>query len=215
MWVVKLGGSLADHPALEQWLAAAQEGAGRVVLVPGGGPFADTVRQTQARWRFSEDAAHRMALRAMAQFGLFLCDRQPALAGAETVADIERLRRQRRVPVWLPGAAMDGAAAIPASWDVTADSLAAWLSQRLDAQRLLLVKAVAPATGELDRLQRDGLVDAALNGYLADAHYQTRVCAVTQVAAFRAALRGEESAGPGSVVTSAAGATAVPARAPS
>ena len=41
MRVVKLGGSLSGAPELKAWLAALAGAAGRVVLVPGGGPFAD------------------------------------------------------------------------------------------------------------------------------------------------------------------------------
>ncbi|MFA7096705.1 MAG: aspartate kinase, partial [Gammaproteobacteria bacterium] len=41
MWIVKLGGSLAQNPALKDWLEVlARDGAGRVVVVPGGGPSA-------------------------------------------------------------------------------------------------------------------------------------------------------------------------------
>ncbi len=48
MWVVKLGGSLHDSPALRDRLAelATLPGPGRIV-VPGGGPFADLVRRLQ------------------------------------------------------------------------------------------------------------------------------------------------------------------------
>ena len=49
MWVVKIGGSLSHDPALREWLTQLWEvGGGRVVIVPGGGDFADTVRQYSA-----------------------------------------------------------------------------------------------------------------------------------------------------------------------
>ncbi len=66
--VVRLGGSHAFSPLLRPWLAAIGAAAGRVVLVPGGGPFADTVRSAQAAMGFDDLAAHRMALLAMAQY---------------------------------------------------------------------------------------------------------------------------------------------------
>ena len=46
--VVKLGGSHAGSALLRPWLRAIEAAAGRVVLVPGGGPFADAVRDAQA-----------------------------------------------------------------------------------------------------------------------------------------------------------------------
>ena len=102
--VVKLGGSLAFAPALTEWLAALAASGGRVVLVPGGGPFADQVRDAQRRRRFDDATAHRMALLAMEQYGLMLCGLHPALHPAKSRAEIRRLRREGLVPVWLPSA---------------------------------------------------------------------------------------------------------------
>ena len=74
MIVVKLGGSLFDYSKLSEWLKIlSEEGAGKVVIVPGGGPFADQVRDAQKRWKFNDQQAHKMALHAMDQFGIMLC----------------------------------------------------------------------------------------------------------------------------------------------
>jgi aspartokinase-like uncharacterized kinase len=70
--VVRLGGSHAFSPWLRPWLAAIRAAAGGVVVVPGGGPFADAVRLAQTAMGFDDLAAHRMALLAMAQYGLAL-----------------------------------------------------------------------------------------------------------------------------------------------
>ena len=72
MWVVKLGGSLCEQAPetspLRDWLdLLVCEGAGRVVIVPGGGKFADAVRGAQAQWCFDDLTAHNMALLAMSQ----------------------------------------------------------------------------------------------------------------------------------------------------
>jgi 5-(aminomethyl)-3-furanmethanol phosphate kinase len=58
---------------------------------------------------------------------------------------------------------------IPASWDITSDSLAAWLASRLAADRLVLVKSVALAEVAIPAtvLVRRGLVDPAFPGYAA------------------------------------------------
>ncbi len=42
-----------------------EEGAGKVVIVSGGGPFADQVRDAQKRWKFNDQQAHQIALHAM------------------------------------------------------------------------------------------------------------------------------------------------------
>jgi dihydroneopterin aldolase len=58
---------------------------------------------------------------------------------------------------------------IPVSWDVTSDSLAAWLADKLGARRLVLMKQVAlpPDPAGADDLAARGIVDKAFPRFLA------------------------------------------------
>ncbi len=159
--VVKLGGSHAGSALLRPWLRAIEAAAGRVVLVPGGGPFADAVRDAQATMGFDDEAADAMALLAMMQFGRALVALGTRCVMAGTLAEIAREQRSARVPVWSPLALRPEATRLPRSWDVTSDSLAAWLAARLGA-RLLLIKHMRPAPGAtLHGLAQTGFVDRA------------------------------------------------------
>lgn len=146
--VVKLGGSLARSTELADWLAVlAEHGAGRVVLVPGGGPFADAVRAAQALWRFDDATAHHMALLAMQQYGLMLAGLREELLPVDSAAAIRATLASGRIPVWSPlPMALDPELApeLETSWRLTSDSLAAWLARRLNAKRLALVKRCTP-----------------------------------------------------------------------
>ncbi|MGD9508809.1 MAG: hypothetical protein AB7X49_09705, partial [Geminicoccaceae bacterium] len=128
MWVVKLGGSLHDARALRPRLAelATMPGPPRIV-VPGGGPFADAVREVQPRLGFDDLAAHRMAILAMQQYGLALQSLEPRLTLAQTEAELGTAH----AAIWLPWAMAGLTAEIEPSWAVTSDSLAAWLATRL------------------------------------------------------------------------------------
>jgi dihydroneopterin aldolase len=166
--VVKLGGSLAEAEGLQGWLAALEAGRGRAVAVPGGGTFADRVRAEQRRHGFSDRAAHRMALLAMEQYALMLADLATALVPCRTAAEIYAALAAGEVPVWLPTTMALADAAIPESWDMTSDSLAAWLARRLGAERLVLVKSVAaPAPLDAAALAGCGLVDPAFPRFFA------------------------------------------------
>lgn len=158
--VIKLGGSHARSALLCPWLRVIEAAAGRVVLVPGGGPFADVVRTAQPTMGYDAAAADAMAMLAMAQFGLALCSLATRLVPAESVDDIDAARAAAAVPVWAPLAMIRKARALPASWDVTSDSLALWLAQHLDASALLLVKPEDRAGG-IAGLSRGGVLDAA------------------------------------------------------
>lgn len=166
--VVKLGGSLAFSHNLQQWIAACAAGAGRVVIVPGGGPFADAVRSAQSRMGFDDRAAHEMAVLAMEQYGRALASRNPLLSLADRPAAIQDCLAARRVPVWMPARMVFAAPDVAASWDITSDSLAAWLSGRIGAARLVLVKSVelAPGCEPCESLAAAGIVDKAFAQYL-------------------------------------------------
>ena len=173
MWVVKLGGSLANYPDdLKRWLEElAVAGRGRAVIVPGGGPFVDCVRAAQQDWGFTDSTAHRMALLAMEQYGWMLADIQPGLILARTLVELSKALSNNNIPVWLPSAMIAGNAEIPESWDVTSDSLAAWLARCLGAERLVLVKSCPLPEGETDmaQLSREGIVDAAFPDFVRSA----------------------------------------------
>jgi aspartokinase-like uncharacterized kinase len=155
--VVKLGGSHALSPLLSGWLAAIGRAAGRVAVVPGGGPFADAVRAAQPAMGFDDDAAHDMALMAMAQYGRALTCLAENFVYAETLAAVREAVVGGRIPVWSPWPMLRAHPDIPRSWDVTSDSLAVWLATALDADGVVLIKHCDPA--------REGVVDAAFPAF--------------------------------------------------
>jgi len=189
--VVKLGGSLAGSPHLALWLDALAACGGRAVIVPGGGPFADAVRLAQPKMGFGDAAAHRMALLAMEQFGLVLASLQPKLSVAASAAAILRVLQADAVPIWSPAAMALRATEIPANWDVTSDSLAAWLAGRLGAGRLLLVKHGKWSNGPVraaDLVAR-GIVDRAFPRFLADSGAAASIASPQAHAAAARAIR--------------------------
>src|SRR6266849_3068609 len=167
--VIKLGGSFAFSPDLKDWIAAIAGCAGRAVIVPGGGPFADLVRAAQAQMGFDDRAAHRMGLLAMEQFGCAIKSLHEAVSLADSPDSIRRGLASSQVPVWLPSRMALDVTDIPQSWDVTSDSLAAWLAGKIGAERLLLVKQVESAhgTARVSDLAARDIVDKAFANFLA------------------------------------------------
>ena len=167
--IVKLGGSFAFSPHLRDWVAAIAGCAGGAVIVPGGGPFADAVRAAQAQMGFDDYAAHRMGLLAMEQYGCAIKSLHEKLSLAETLDSIRCGLDNGQIPVWLSSRMVLGASDIPQSWDVTSDSLAAWLAGEIGAERLLLVKHVEPTHGTMRAadLAACEIVDKAFANFLA------------------------------------------------
>lgn len=166
--VVKLGGSTAGHDEMKVWIAALAGSSLPLVIVPGGGPFADQVRSAQKGMGFSDAAAHAMAILAMDQFGHVIVDSHKRFSAARSIEEIEQASAVGKIPVWLPSALATPAQDIPASWEITSDSLAAWLAGKLGAEALLLVKqsrAFAGDDGVADLMAR-GIVDTYLAAML-------------------------------------------------
>ena len=170
MIVVKLGGSLAEAGTLRGWLVALRRGMGRAIVVPGGGAFAEAVREQQRHLQFSDRAAHRMALLAMEQYANVLADICAQMTTCASVSEMHTALARTFVPVWLPCAMALADPDIPQSWDVTSDSLAAWLARRLHADRLILVKSVsAPRPPDPAIWAERGMVDRLFPQFLANA----------------------------------------------
>jgi 5-(aminomethyl)-3-furanmethanol phosphate kinase len=168
--VIKLGGSFAFSAYLGDWITAIAGCAGRAVVVPGGGPFADVVRAAQARMGFDDRAAHRMGLLAMEQYGCAIEGLSEKLSLADSLDSIRRGLADDQVPVWLPTQMALAAADIRQSWDVTSDSLAAWLAGTIGAERLLLVKHLEPVHGTVRaaNLAARSIVDRAFANFLTE-----------------------------------------------
>ncbi len=198
MWVVKLGGSLQNNKVLTQWLdALAEYGLGRVVIVPGGGKFADEVRLAQEHWNFDDEIAHQMAVLAMQQFGLMLSGLDSRLTTVSALDRVRSLIKTSQIPVWLPDSAILDQNGIPASWDITSDSIAAWLAKRLKAEQLILVKSGEIGSGKVlvEDLVGQGIVDKAFGRVIRDVGFTIRLFGADQVDCFVRGLRGEKDGG--------------------
>jgi aspartokinase-like uncharacterized kinase len=198
--VVKVGGSLAEgDPVVDAACSALASGgvAAGALVVPGGGPFAEAVRTADRALGLGATAAHRMAILAMDQYGLLLAHRIAEAGGpaapVRTPGAARAALARGDLPVLLPAGWLESADPLPHSWDVTSDSIAAWVAGACAAPRLVLVKRV-PAAGRL--------ADLVARRYL-DAHFpaaRPRGLAVWLVdagvaGAAEAALAGREAAG--------------------
>jgi aspartokinase-like uncharacterized kinase len=176
MWVVKLGGSLDAAGRLGEWARALAfaptRSASPLLVVPGGGPFADAVRAAQQRWPFDDRTAHAMAVLAMEQMAHLLCALAPSMARTDDVDDPPPSFGVPTARVWHPcrellGGGWRDAGEIPADWTVTSDSLAAIVAARIRAQGLVLIKSapLQAVAATVERLQSSGVVDAAFHDF--------------------------------------------------
>jgi hypothetical protein len=190
MIVVKVGGSLFDHPRLGPGLRAYLETLrADVLLVPGGGAVADAVRAWDRTHALGEEAAHWLALRSLGVTKALLealCRPTPqpppcregvnARPASCASADVKEATPEFTPSLqgggWGVGfldpfafARDDDArpGALPHTWSVTTDSIAARAASVFGAERLVLLKSADIPPGI-------SWETAAANGWV-DAHF--------------------------------------------
>ena len=177
--ILKIGGSLIESDAAAQLMRGLEaRRPQQLLIVPGGGEFADAVRAAQKRHAFGEATAHHMALLAMHMVGAMLAELASGFVLAETRDEFAAAWSRDLTPIWAPARMVLAAAEIPASWDVSSDSLAAWLASHIRASRLVIAKSCAvPATiaSSARELAAAGILDAGFPGFVEDRAFSWQV----------------------------------------
>lgn len=146
--VLKIGGSLYDWPdlgsKLARWLDA--QHTSELRIVPGGGAFAEIIRRSDAIHHLGDESAHWLAIRAMTLAGDFLSRVCPPIR--EHLIDPVKFCHddERRT------------GALPHTWDVTSDSIAARAAEVLGGN-LILLKSAEPPAGDVAAWAAAGYVD--------------------------------------------------------
>ena len=174
--VIKLGGSLEQSKQLIDCLnCIANNVKDNIIIVPGGGLFANHVRQSQQQWQFNDVIAHEMAILAMQQMALLFHSLQPNFQCLNTVKDIQSQIKKNTQIIWSPKISELNKAGIQASWDVTSDSLSAWLAMQLQANQLSLIKAINVPDANIGQLIKLGVIDKAFSSFIQNTPFKTQI----------------------------------------
>jgi aspartokinase-like uncharacterized kinase len=150
--IVKVGGGLLSRAGAFELVTGALAAFGkgrRLLVVPGGGPFAEAVRELVRRVKVGEDAAHWMAVLGMDQYAHALTERTAGAVLVEQLPEVHTALDAGLVPVLAPYRWLRAADPLPHSWSATSDSVAAWVAGAVGAKRIVLIK---PAKGEVSKM---------------------------------------------------------------
>ncbi|HEU5305516.1 MAG TPA: hypothetical protein VFU40_12780, partial [Gemmatimonadales bacterium] len=98
----------------------------------------------------SSEAAHWMAILAMDQYAHVLTERIPGAVLVEEPGAMAEALRPGTVVVLAPSRWMRSADVLPHTWEVTSDSVAAFVAGAVDAAALVLIKPVAEPADPVD-----------------------------------------------------------------
>jgi aspartokinase-like uncharacterized kinase len=166
--VVKIGGSLLTHNGLcddlRRWHA--RQSPAVTLIVVGGGKLVEAIADQQLRNPALNDVAvHWLSIRAMQMNAQLLAGLYETSRWIADPADIERLTQCDLPHLVDPWAFMQldarSATPLPASWDVSSDSIAARLAEFAAADELVLLKSALP--------QNVGAPDDYVDAYFAEA----------------------------------------------
>ncbi|MCZ7400647.1 MAG: amino acid kinase [Candidatus Methanoperedens sp.] len=126
MILIKLGGSLINtaRTIVKDLIGYTNSTNETIIIVPGGSIFADTVRKIDP----DEESAHWMAVLAMEQYGYYLADG----TGAQLIDSLEI--HDKGTYILLPYRILKEKDELPHNWDVTSDTIAAWVALQLGAR---------------------------------------------------------------------------------
>ncbi len=158
MIVIKVGGSLFTHPQLGPCLCAHLDTYSESILVvPGGGPLVDAIRTIDTIHKLGEEASHWLALRALDTTADFLRRLLTSCGRTEVLNCLAFAREDEARPD-----------ALPHSWAVTSDSIAARAAIVFNATRLVLLKSIdIPSGMDWQAAAANGLIDVHFPSVLA------------------------------------------------
>jgi len=168
-WVIKLGGSLYASKYLPEWLHIINQCTKHhIIIVPGGGPFADQVRLADKKYSLTKNNSHSMAVLAMQQYAHLLQSLSSSLVLADSLHEMQQHWQNSKQLIWEPYLMVHDICELQASWQITSDSLAAWLADYLSADRLSYIKSTETVMQQTDiqYLIEQGCVDAEVPNIL-------------------------------------------------
>ena len=134
-WVVKLGGSLFHEDAVKFCKSLVGK---NVLIICGGGEFANKIREYDAEMEFSDSASHKTAILCMDILGMLVADKVDGAEAVYSLEDAKKVLNDGKLPVLLPSKLFEYLDPLEHSWKVTSDSIAVYISWLLKTKILIV-----------------------------------------------------------------------------
>ena len=133
--VVKIVGSLFPNHAIE--LAKQLKDSDSVIIL-GGGEFANLIRKYNDEQDFSEDVNHWTAIDCMDIIAKLVDDKIDSTKLAYSIDEVNEISDGGFTPIFVVSEFLKTEDPFECSWDVTSDSIAAYVSHLLNANLLIV-----------------------------------------------------------------------------
>ena len=133
--VVKIGGSLFPDYAIE--LTKQLENTDSVVIL-GGGEFANLIRKYDSKIGFSDETNHWCAIDCMDMIAKLVNDKVESSKLAYTLNEVMEVSDEGLTPIFVVSEFLKTEDPFECSWDVTSDSIAAYVAHLLNANLFIV-----------------------------------------------------------------------------
>ncbi|XRO76800.1 [5-(aminomethyl)furan-3-yl]methyl phosphate kinase [Methanocaldococcus sp. 10A] len=143
MHLIKIGGSLTydAEPLLKALKKYAKENDKKVVVIPGGGEFANIVRKIDKNLKISNSLSHKLAIKCMDLVGEVYAE-IGNIKAYDTLFDLKREIEKEKIAVILPSKILLSTDMAEHSWAITSDSLSLYIGKLLDVREVIIATNV-------------------------------------------------------------------------
>lgn len=133
--VVKIGGSLFPNHAI--CLAEKLKNTNSCIVL-GGGEFANLIRRYNNEINFSEETNHWAAIDCMDIIAKLVDDKVESTKLAYSLDDVNEISNEGFTPIFVVSEFLKTEDPFECSWDVTSDSIAAYIAHSLNANLFIV-----------------------------------------------------------------------------
>lgn len=145
--VVKIGGSLFPNYAID--LAKKLENTNSCIIL-GGGEFANLIRKYDSEQNFSDEANHWTAIDCMDIIAKLVNDKVKSTKLAYSIEEVNEISNEGFTPIFVVSKFLRDEDPFEFSWDVTSDSIAAYVANLLNANLFIVTNVNGIYTQEPD-----------------------------------------------------------------
>ena len=164
MWIIKIGGSWIKNANLIKLIKLLVNlDNQKFIIVPGGGIFADSVREASKLNFLSEDQSHFLALKSTEIFGYMIKSLE------NRIHITEKINSFKEKNLWLPSKILKNERNFKKNWESTSDSVATWLYSNISSKGLIFIKSISLGIKnvyKIEALQKKNILDSNMHLFL-------------------------------------------------